>query len=93
MEFVALGIWFIFHPGFLSYLKDFPRFWLQLDRGKLAGEEGNLVGLSGGGGGGGGRGGGEAGGEKGDRELESVTHNSAQLEGWEGRRQTRRERS
>lgn len=31
MEFVALGIWFIFHPGFLSYLQDFPRFWLQLD--------------------------------------------------------------
>lgn len=31
MEFVALGIWFIFHPGFLSYLPDFPRFWLQLD--------------------------------------------------------------
>lgn len=30
MEFVALGIWFIFHPGFLSYLQDFPRFWLQL---------------------------------------------------------------
>lgn len=53
MEFVALGIWFIFHPGFLSYLQDFPRFWLQLDRGKLAGEEGNLVGLSGGGSGGG----------------------------------------
>lgn len=76
MEFVALGIWFIFHPGFLSYLQDFPRFWLQLDWGKLAGEEGNLVGLSGGGGGGGV----DAGGEKGDRELESVTHNSAQLE-------------
>lgn len=30
MEFLALGTWFIFHPGFLFYLQDFPRFWLQL---------------------------------------------------------------
>lgn len=44
MEFVALRIWFIFHPGFLSYLQDFPRFWLQLDweagrRGEEGGRE------------------------------------------------------
>lgn len=25
-----LGTWFIFHHGFLVYLQDFPRSWLQL---------------------------------------------------------------
>lgn len=43
MEFVALGIWFIFHPGFLSYLQDFPRFWLQL--GWEAGRRGGDLGF------------------------------------------------
>lgn len=48
MEFVALGIWFIFQSGFLSYLQDFPRFWLQL--GWEAGKRGRgPKGLGGGG--------------------------------------------
>lgn len=59
MEFVALGIWFIFHPGFLFYLQDFPRFWLQL--GWEAGRRGGDLGFKRGGEGGG------VGRKKGDR--------------------------
>ncbi|KAK5925461.1 hypothetical protein CgunFtcFv8_017982 [Champsocephalus gunnari] len=73
MEFVALGIWFIFHPGFLSYLQHFPRFWLQLDWEAGGRGEGDLGGL----------------GEEGEggraTGLESVTHNSAQLGRWKER--------